>query len=98
MDKVAAILLCTPVLMPAAVSSGVDPIHFVVFLVAALAVGLVTPPVGVCLFAASYVSGLPMEKIVKAAVPLYVVMVVAIVMLAIFPQLILWPADLLAKQ
>jgi tripartite ATP-independent transporter DctM subunit len=98
MDKVAAILLCTPVLMPAAVSAGVDPIHFIVFLVAALAVGLVTPPVGVCLFAASYVSGLPMEKIVKAAVPLYAVMVVAIVMLAIFPQLILWPADLLTDQ
>ncbi|CAN7510041.1 TRAP transporter large permease [Pseudarthrobacter oxydans] len=98
MDKVAAILLCTPVLMPAAVSAGVDPVHFIVFLVAALAVGLVTPPVGVCLFAASYVSGLPMEKIVKAAVPLYAVMVVAIVMLAIFPQLILWPADLLTDQ
>ena len=98
MDKVAAILLCTPVLMPAAMSSGVDPIHFVVFLVAALAVGLVVPPVGVCLFAASYVSGLPMEKIVKAAVPLYVVMVVAVVMLAIFPQLILWPSNLLASQ
>jgi tripartite ATP-independent transporter DctM subunit len=98
MDKVAAILLCTPVLMPAAVSAGVNPIHFVVFLVAALAVGLVTPPVGVCLFAASYVSGLPMEKIVKAAVPLYVVMVVAIVMLAVFPQLILWPAEVLTDQ
>jgi TRAP-type C4-dicarboxylate transport system permease large subunit len=39
-----------------------------------------------------------MEKIVKAAVPLYVVMVVAIVMLAVFPQLILWPADLLTNQ
>lgn len=98
MDKVAAILLCTPVLLPAAVSAGVDPIHFVVFLVAALAVGLVTPPVGVCLFAASYVSGLPMEKIVKAAVPLYVVMVIAVVMLAVFPQLILWPSDLLTNQ
>jgi TRAP-type C4-dicarboxylate transport system permease large subunit len=35
---------------------------------------------------------------VKAAVPLYVVMVVAIVMLAVFPQLILWPSDLLTNQ
>jgi tripartite ATP-independent transporter DctM subunit len=95
MDKVAAILLCSPVLMPAAVAAGVDPIHFIVFLVAALAVGLVTPPVGVCLFAASYVSGLSMEKIVKAAAPMYAVMVVAIVLLAVFPQLILWPAQLL---
>jgi tripartite ATP-independent transporter DctM subunit len=98
MDKVAAILLCTPVLMPAALSAGVNPIHFVVFLVAALAVGLVTPPVGVCLFAASYVSGVRMEKIVKAAAPMYAVMVGAIVLLAIFPQLILWPAELLTNQ
>jgi TRAP-type C4-dicarboxylate transport system permease large subunit len=98
MDIVAAILLCSPVLLPAATAAGIDPVHFVVYLVAALAVGLVTPPVGVALFATSYVSGLSMEKIVKAAVPLYVVMVVAVVMLAIFPQLILWPSNLLASQ
>lgn len=95
MDIVAAILLTLPVLMPAAASAGVDPIHFVVFLVAALSVGLVTPPVGVCLFATSYVSKLPMERIVKAAVPHYVVMLVAIAVLAIFPELITWPAELL---
>lgn len=95
MDIVAAILLTIPVLMPAAVSADVDPIHFVVFLVAALSVGLVTPPVGVCLFATSYVSKLPMETIVKAAIPHYVIMTVAIFVLAVFPWIITWPAQLL---
>ncbi|OSM42337.1 TRAP transporter large permease [Nesterenkonia sp. PF2B19] len=97
MDIVAAILLTVPVLMPAAMSAGVDPIHFVVFLVAALSIGLVTPPVGVALFATSYVSKLPMEVIVKAAVPHYAVMAVAIVVLAVFPALITWPAQLLTQ-
>ncbi|WP_026545206.1 TRAP transporter large permease [Arthrobacter sp. 35/47] len=98
MDIVAAILLCSPILMPAALAAGIDPIHFVVYLVAALSVGLVTPPVGVSLFATSYVSGLPIEKIVKAATPHYVVMVAAIVLLAVFPQLILWPAEALTNN
>lgn len=97
MDIVAAILLTIPVLMPAATSAGIDPIHFVVFLVAALSVGLVTPPVGVALFATSYVSKLPMETIVKAAVPHYAIMVVAILVLALFPALITWPAQLLTS-
>ena len=95
MDIVAAILLCSPVLMPAAVAAGIDPVHFVVYLVAALTLGLVTPPVGVSLFATSYVSGLPMEKIVKAAAPHYAVMVAAVLILAVFPQLILLPAQVL---
>ncbi|WP_106124119.1 TRAP transporter large permease [Nesterenkonia sandarakina] len=94
-DIVAAILLTVPILMPAATAAGIDPIHFVVFLVAALSIGLVTPPVGVALFATSYVSKLPMEVIVKAALPYYAVMFVAIGLLAVFPDLVTWPAELL---
>ncbi|TLP77520.1 TRAP transporter large permease [Nesterenkonia sphaerica] len=98
MDIVAAILLTIPVLMPAALAAGVDPIHFVVFLVASLSIGLVTPPVGVALFATSYVSKLPMEVIVRAAVPHYTVMFVALAILAVFPELITWPAELLTDR
>lgn len=98
MDIVAAILLTSPILMPAAIAAGVDPVHFVVFLVASLSVGLVTPPVGVCLFATSYVARLPIEKIVRAALPHYAVMIVAVVLLAVFPQLIVWPAELLTGR
>lgn len=93
MDITAAILLTIPVLMPTAVAAGVDPLHFVVFLVAALSIGLVTPPVGVSLFATSFVAKLPMEQIVRAALPHYVVLAVAVLLLAVFPDLVLLPAQ-----
>jgi tripartite ATP-independent transporter DctM subunit len=93
MDITAAILLTIPVLMPAALAAGVDPVHFVVYLVAALAIGLVTPPVGVSLFATSFVSKLPLETIVRAALPHYIVLAVGVVLLAIFPDLVLLPAQ-----
>jgi tripartite ATP-independent transporter DctM subunit len=98
MDIIAAILILIPVLMPTALVAGVDPIHFVVFLVACLSFGLVTPPVGVCLFATSYVSGLSIERIAKAARPHYAIMLVALVLLAVFPQITLWPVELLTDR
>lgn len=93
MDITAAILLTIPILMPTAVAAGIDPVHFIVFLVAALSIGLVTPPVGVSLFATSFVAKLPIETIVRAALPHYSVMVVAVVLLALIPELVLWPAE-----
>jgi tripartite ATP-independent transporter DctM subunit len=98
MDIIAAILILVPVLMPTALAAGVDPIHFVVFLVACLSLGLVTPPVGVCLFAASYVSGLSIERIAKAARPHYVIMLVALALLAIVPEFTLWPVEWLTDR
>lgn len=93
MDIIAAILILTPVLMPTATAVGINPIHFVVYLVMALSIGLSTPPVGVCLFATSYVSGLRVERIVQAAVPFYIAMLLALVIIAIFPQVVIWPVQ-----
>ncbi|MCV2488193.1 TRAP transporter large permease [Geodermatophilus sp. YIM 151500] len=98
MDIIAAILILVPVLMPTALAVGIDPIHFVVFLVAALSFGLVTPPVGVCLFATSYVSRLPIERIARASRPHYLIMLVALVVLAVVPQVTLWPVELLTDR
>jgi tripartite ATP-independent transporter DctM subunit len=98
MDIIAAILILVPVLMPTALAVGIDPIHFVVFLVACLTLGLVTPPVGVCLFATSYVSGLSIERIANAARPHYAIMIVALILLAVVPQFILWPVEWLTDR
>lgn len=95
MDVVAAILILVPVLMPTVVLVGIDPLHFVVFTVACLSMGLVTPPVGVALFATSYVSGLSIERIALASRWFYLAMVVTLVVLAVVPQVSLWPAELL---
>lgn len=95
MDIVAAALMLIPVLMPAAVQAGLDPMHFLVFMSAALAVGLATPPVGTCLFATAYVAKLPMPRLIRATLPFYVINVIVLVMIAALPQIVLWPIWLL---
>jgi len=90
LDITAAILLITPVLMPTAIQVGVHPVHFVVFMVTALSIGLSTPPVGVCLFATSLVSGISIEKIVKASWPFYVTIFIFICVFAVTPEISLF--------
>jgi tripartite ATP-independent transporter DctM subunit len=87
LDITAAILLLTPVLMPTAVQVGVDPLHFVVFMVTALSIGLSTPPVGVCLFATSLVAKISIEQIVKASWQFYLTLFIFICVFAMTPQL-----------
>lgn len=95
MDIIASILILTPVVFPTAISVGIDPVHFVVFMVTALSIGLSTPPVGVCLFATSLVSNLKIERIVRAAMPYYLVLIVFLIALALFPNMVLLPVRLL---
>jgi len=95
MDIVAAALMLIPVMMPAAVLAGVDPLHFVVFMTACLAVGLASPPVGTCLFAAAQVARIPVERLTLAAVPFYILNILVLVAVAAFPEIVLWPARVL---
>ena len=67
-----------PILLPTAVSVGISPLFFVVFMVIALSFGLITPPVGVCLYAACNVSGMSIEKITKGLVPWLIVLVLCL--------------------
>lgn len=90
LDITAAILLITPVLMPTAIQVGVHPVHFVVFMVTALSIGLSTPPVGVCLFATSLVSGISIEKIVRASWPFYATIFTFICVFAVTPEISLF--------
>ncbi len=95
MDIVAAALMLIPVLMPAAVAAGVDPLHFLLFMSAALAIGLATPPVGTCLFATAQVSGVPVERLIVASLPFYAINIAVLLLIAAFPQIVLWPAQVL---
>lgn len=94
MDIIAAIFLLVPVLTPTALIVGLDPIHFLVFMVMALSIGLTTPPVGVCLFAASYVSGLSIERVARASVPFYLILLAQLLLVALVPAITLWPVSL----
>ena len=95
MDATAAIFILVPILLPAVQAVGVSPLFFVVFLVITLSFGLITPPVGVCLYAAQNVTGLDLEKIIKASVPWIILIAVALCIFIIFPSIITVPVGLI---
>jgi TRAP-type C4-dicarboxylate transport system permease large subunit len=92
MEIIAASLILIPVLMPVATQVGIDPLHFIVFLVTGLSMGLATPPVGTCLFATAQVSGVPIERLSVAALPFYALNLLALIVVALVPEIVLWPA------
>ncbi len=94
MDATAAIFILVPILLPAVQAVGVSPLFFTVFLVITLSFGLITPPVGVCLYAAENVTGLPLEKIIKASVPWILLIAVSLCVFIFFPQIIEVPVAL----
>ena len=94
-DVSPAILLLTPVFLPAIINAGISPIVFGVILVTGLAVGACTPPVGNCLNVCAIVSGLKIGTIFRAGLPFLLANVVTLALIALFPQLVLWLPTLL---
>jgi tripartite ATP-independent transporter DctM subunit len=95
LDVTPGILLLTPVFLPAAVNVGVSPIQFGVTLVAGLAVGACTPPVGNCLNVCAAVCGMRIGTIFRGALPWLIGNVAVLIIITILPQLILWLPNLL---
>jgi C4-dicarboxylate transporter, DctM subunit len=90
MDTLAAIIILTPLLLPIAVNLGYDPIHFGIIMVVNLAIGFITPPLGVNLFVGSGISGISIEKLSKAVLPFFVAMIITLVFITFIPQLSLY--------
>lgn len=76
MDTLPALLILMPILVPVAAEQGIEPIHFAILVEANVALGLATPPVGVCLYAACAVANLPLERVVRPMLPMIAVLVV----------------------
>ncbi|RKW44737.1 MAG: TRAP transporter large permease [Lachnospiraceae bacterium] len=87
MDTTPAILILTPILVPLVKQYGVDPIHFGIIMVVNLAIGFVTPPLGVNLFVASSISGVKIEDIIKKVLPFIVAFIVALILITFIPQI-----------
>lgn len=89
-DVSPAILLLTPVFLPACVAAGISPIQFGAILISGLAVGAVTPPVGTCMNVAAAISGLSIGSVFRGTAPFLAANVLALILISIFPQLTLW--------
>lgn len=90
MDTLAAIIILTPILLPIAIDIGYDPIHFGIIMVLNLAIGFITPPLGVNLFVGSGISGLSIEALSRAIIPFFFVMLFTLFIVIFLPQISLF--------
>jgi TRAP-type C4-dicarboxylate transport system permease large subunit len=88
MAQTPAVLILTPILMPIAERFNLDLIHFGVVMSLTLTLGLLTPPVGMVLYALTRVTGLRFEQLAMTAIPYLFLTVVVIVLLIVFPALV----------
>lgn len=87
MDTTPAILILTPILLPIITDIGMDPIQFGVIMVVNLAIGFVTPPIGVNLFVASSLTDVPVMKIAKKAMPMILYFLAALLLITFIPAI-----------
>ena len=97
MESLAAINILTPILLPLAISLGIDPVHFGVVMVLNLMIGLLTPPVGMCLYAIQRVANISFERLTRA-ISIYIVALLAVLLLiTVFPPLVTWLPSTILK-
>lgn len=87
MDMTPAVLVFTPILLPAAIGLGIDPVHFGIIMIANLCIGLCTPPVGTCLFVGCSVGRTTIARVVPPAIPIFIAMAVALLFITYIPGL-----------
>mgnify|MGYP001122612338 CR=1 FL=1 len=90
----AAIIVLAPILVPVAAHFGIDPVHFGIIMVVNLAMGMITPPFGVNLFAACTVARVSLDQIIRHLVPFVLVVLSCLMVITYVPWLSLWLRDL----
>ncbi len=97
LDFTPTVLIMTPVLMPVLKQAGIDPVYFGVLFIMNNAIGLVTPPVGTVLNVVCGVAKIPMSGAIKGVVPFMVAETVVMLLLVIFPQIVMWPLQMMTR-
>lgn len=90
METAAAILILTPILAPVATALGLDLVHFGIIMIVNLAIGYITPPVGLNLFVANKIAGTRLEGVMRAIIPFVLVMIVCVLVISFVPALSLF--------
>lgn len=86
----AAVVILTPILLPIALSMGINPLFFGVMMVVNLAIGCITPPVGLDLFVVSSITGISIEKVTREVLPYLFVLLADLLVITYFPEIILF--------
>ncbi len=97
MDLAPAVTLFTPILLPIVTALGIDPIHFGMIMVVNLAIGLFTPPVGVCLFISCGIADISIAKVIRAFIPFFIAMISVLALITAVPAVSTFLPNLLAN-
>ncbi len=90
LDVSVMLLVFVPMLIPAARALGIDLVHFGVVVVVNMMIGLVTPPFGMLLFVTNALTGIPLRDMVREGLPFTALLILALLLLTLFPQIVLW--------
>tara|TARA_B100000809_G_scaffold18144_1_gene16041 strand:- start:3206 stop:4450 length:1245 start_codon:yes stop_codon:yes gene_type:complete len=90
MDALPAIIVLMPIFLPVGVSLGMEPIHLGILIAANVGIGMITPPVGICLFVACGISDVKIGNVVKPLFPFLLFLIITLIIITIFPQITLF--------
>lgn len=90
MDIYSAIVVVVPLIVPMGIAFGIDPIHLGIVFLANLQLGFLTPPVGMNLFLASYRFNKPMGEVIRATIPMMIVLLIGVILITYVPILTTW--------
>ncbi len=90
METTASLIILSPVFLPVIERFGIDPVHFGVVMVTALAIGMLTPPLGICLFISCNIAGIQLSEIIKYVMPLLVIMIACLFLITFVPDLVMF--------
>ena len=95
MEPSSVVMITVPLLLPIGIALGVDPIHLGVIMVVNMEIGMLTPPVGLNLFVASGITGLSMGQVIKASLPMTLVLLFGLMLVTYIPAISLWLPNLM---
>ncbi|MFW6076516.1 MAG: TRAP transporter large permease [Hyphomicrobiales bacterium] len=90
LDVLPALVVVAPVLVPAMVALGFDPLHFAIVMILTLNLANITPPVGMTLMTAAQIAGCSYERAIVASMPFYLSHLAVIIIVSLWPALVLW--------
>lgn len=97
LEPVAGLLITVPVLLPAAIEFGIDPLHLGIMMILNLVLGLLTPPVGLVLYVLSSVTGSSVQTVTRGTVPFLIPLLITLLLITFIPDFSLWLPRLITK-
>ncbi|MFC4409945.1 TRAP transporter large permease [Chungangia koreensis] len=92
-DTISAVSIFTPLFLPLILAAGIDPVHFGIVMAVNLTVGMVTPPLGVCLFVTAGIGKISVPKMFKYLVPQIIILIVVLLIVTYLPDVIMFPVE-----